>query len=269
MKVQSLGYRTDLIFPKFEGQINDHGDYLVIKTDSNPHYHWGNFILFPNSPQKGDLVRWRDIFTSEIGGPPDYFHQAFGWDSTTADRGDLGAFIEAGFKVNQYTFLSATKDDIHRSPQHNPNVSIRPFEKESDWAAALEIQIACRGPNVSPKSFAEFIQRKMDRYRRMVASNLGFWFGAFVDDQLVSNLGIFFHEDLGRFQGIATHPHCKRKGFCGTLVYVAALHAFEERQTSRLVMGADENYSAAKIYESIGFRATERQIGINWWDYQL
>ena len=269
MNVQSLGYRTDLIFPRFEGQIIDRGDYLAIKTASNPHYHWGNFILFPSPPQAGDLPLWRKLFVSEIGEPPHCFHQAFGWDSVTAERGDLEAFIQEGFKINQYTFLSATKEDIQRSPQHNPNVSIRPLASDQDWEAALEIQIACREANVSPQSFAEFIRRKMSRYRRMVEANLGFWFGAFMDEQLVSNLGIFFDEDLGRFQGIATHPHCKRRGFCGTLVYIAALHAFEERQTSRLVMGADENYSAAKIYESIGFRPTERQIGINWWNYQV
>jgi hypothetical protein len=32
-----------------------------------------------------------------------------------------------------------------------------------------------------------------------------------------------------------------------------------------LVMVADENYHAAKIYESVGFRSTERQIGIDLW----
>jgi hypothetical protein len=39
MKVQSLGYRTDLIFPTFEGQITDRGDYLVIRTPSNPTFY--------------------------------------------------------------------------------------------------------------------------------------------------------------------------------------------------------------------------------------
>jgi len=32
-----------------------------------------------------------------------------------------------------------------------------------------------------------------------------------------------------------------------------------------LVMVADENYHAAKIYESIGFQPEEKQVGLDWW----
>jgi hypothetical protein len=33
-----------------------------------------------------------------------------------------------------------------------------------------------------------------------------------------------------------------------------------------LVIVADEDYHAAKIYESVGFAPTQRQIGIDWWE---
>ena len=36
MEVKSLGYRTDLIFPAFDGEIIDRGAYLVVRTLSNP-----------------------------------------------------------------------------------------------------------------------------------------------------------------------------------------------------------------------------------------
>jgi hypothetical protein len=31
-------------------------------------------------------------------------------------------------------------------------------------------------------------------------------------------------------------------------------------------MVADEDYHAAKIYETVGFRPTERQVSLDWWD---
>jgi hypothetical protein len=34
----------------------------------------------------------------------------------------------------------------------------------------------------------------------------------------------------------------------------------------KLVMVADEHYHAAKIYESVGFVPTEKQVGVNWYD---
>ncbi len=53
MNIQSLGYRTDLFFPRFDGEVIDRGDYIVIRTLSNPTYHWGNFLLFSQSPADG------------------------------------------------------------------------------------------------------------------------------------------------------------------------------------------------------------------------
>ena len=67
MKLKSLGYRTDLIFPEFDGQIIDRGDYLVILTPTNPTFYWGNFLIFPKPPVEGDLDKWKAMFTEEIG----------------------------------------------------------------------------------------------------------------------------------------------------------------------------------------------------------
>ena len=36
MNVKSLGYRTDLIFLAFDGEIIDRGPYLVLRTPTNP-----------------------------------------------------------------------------------------------------------------------------------------------------------------------------------------------------------------------------------------
>jgi hypothetical protein len=33
-----------------------------------------------------------------------------------------------------------------------------------------------------------------------------------------------------------------------------------------LVMEADEDYHAAGIYESVGFRPTQKQVGLEWFD---
>ena len=57
MDVKSLGYKTDLIFPAFDGEIVDRGDYLVVRTPSNPYFYWGNFLLFPRPPAEGDYLR--------------------------------------------------------------------------------------------------------------------------------------------------------------------------------------------------------------------
>lgn len=55
MNIRSLGYRTDLLFPRFDGEVIDRGDYTVIRTPSNPTFYWGNFLLFDQPPPQ---VTW-------------------------------------------------------------------------------------------------------------------------------------------------------------------------------------------------------------------
>ena len=106
----------------------------------------------------------------------------------------------------------------------------------------------------------------MARYRKMAQAGLGAWFGAFLENQLVADLGLFFEAGVGRFQQVETHPDFRRRGICGTLVYHSSRFGFEKMEARTLVMVADEHYHAARIYESVGFRPKERQVGLDWWD---
>lgn len=101
MEVQSLGYRTDLIFPKFDGQVLDRGDFLVILTLTNPTFYWGNFLLFSNPPKVGDLDKWKVLFSKEIGSQIKAEHFAFGWDTAVGELGEIKPFLDAGFDLRQ------------------------------------------------------------------------------------------------------------------------------------------------------------------------
>jgi hypothetical protein len=78
LNLRSLAWRTDLIFPAFDGEIIDRGPFLVIRTPSNPSFYWGNFLLFDRPPGPGDEDRWPPLFADEIGTPPSVRHQTFG-----------------------------------------------------------------------------------------------------------------------------------------------------------------------------------------------
>lgn len=82
----------------------------------------------------------------------------------------------------------------------------------------------------------------------------------------MGNLGVFVKDGVGRFQSVGTHPDFRRRGLCGTLVYEAARYTLEHMGAETLVMVADEEYHAAGIYELVGFRPTEHQIGMDWWE---
>jgi ribosomal protein S18 acetylase RimI-like enzyme len=263
MQVHSLGYRTDLIFPAFDGQILDRGDYLVILTPTNPTFYWGNFLLFPNPPGEGDLERWKALFTREIGSQIRAEHFAFGWDTVSGEVGAAQPFLDEGFNLSQTVVLATQQVKI--PPKYNREVEVRPLTSDEDWEQATQNQIACRQTGHTLEGYTRFKRDQMRRYHLMSRAGLGHWFGAFLGSRLVAELGVFTSGKLGRFQQVGTHPNYRRQGICGALVYQASRYAFEKMEVETLVMVADENYHAAKIYESLGFQPREHQVGIDWW----
>lgn len=269
MKIRSLGYRTDLIFPRFDGEVVDRGDYTVIRTRSNPTFYWGNFLLFDQPPAAGDLHRWRRLFGEEIEVPPATKHMAFGWDTTAGETGVIQPFLDTGFRSNSSVVL--TTREVSKPPKFNEQIEVRRVTKDREWEGALEVQVACCEPEDAAEGYRTFKRRQMARWQAMTEAGLGEWFGAFVKDGIVENrivgdLGVFVENGVGRFQSVGTHPDFRRLGICGTLVYEAARYAFEGMGAKTLVMVADDDYHAAKIYEAVGFKPTEHQIGLTWWE---
>jgi ribosomal protein S18 acetylase RimI-like enzyme len=263
MKLKSLGYRTDLIFFAFDGEIIDRGDYLILRTPGNPGFYWGNFLLFSHPPQGGDFIKWRELFAREIGTPPETQHQVFGWDSPRGEMGVIQPFLQAGFRPAQEVVLTSSEP---RSPSRPSDlVSIRALKTEDEWQQAVENQVICREPEFEEDEYREYRKGQMQRYRKMVAAGLGNWYGAFVDQRLVADLGLFHDKRLARYQTVQTHPDFRRRGIAGTLVYSAGRQSMANYNLDTLVIVANQASNAARLYESLGFKPTEKQVGLEMW----
>jgi GNAT superfamily N-acetyltransferase len=263
MQIHSLANQTDLIFPRFDGIVHDHGDHLTILTPGNPTFYWGNFLLFARPPEAGDFERWMSMFAAEVAQPSGARHVTFGWDSLDGESGQVDEFLAAGFSLGESVVLATSQ--VRRPPRYNEQVHVRPLREEWEWQAAIENQVECRGEDHDRPGYLIFKRNQFRRYRAMNAAGLGEWFGAFLGDQLVADLGIYRSERLGRFQSVCTHPDYRRQGICGALVHQAARHALDVMKLERLVMVADEHYHAARIYESAGFSPCEKQRGLERW----
>ena len=258
MDVKSLGYRTDLIFHAFDGEIIDRGDYLVLRTPVTPDFYWGNFLLFSHPPREGDFKEWRDLFALEIGAPPKTVHQVFGWDSPEGELGVIQPFLQAGFRLASEVVL--TNSEPHSPARPSNRISIRALKTETDWEQAVENQVVCREPGFEESEYRDFRKRQMDRYKKMTASGLGNWYGAFAGQQLVADLGLFHNGSVGRYQSVETHPDFRRQGIAGTLVYQAGCQAKAENDLHTLVIVAEQNSSAARLYR-VAWLSVDREAG--------
>jgi ribosomal protein S18 acetylase RimI-like enzyme len=263
-QIQSLGFKTEMIFHRFDGEIEDRGEYVVVKTPSNPGFMFGNLLLFFTAPKKGSLENWKNLFRQEFALHPAVEHYTFLWDSPNEGIGHVAEFEQENFKVDFSVVLTAKS--VILPMKHNSQVQVRPILSESDWAAVTENQIMSKAAEYESESYRRFKEKQMARYRAMSERGLGHWFGAFLDGRLVADLGVYRDGDIGRFQSVETHPEFQRQGICGSLVYESAQFALQKMNLKELVMVADENYHAAKIYESVGFAPAAKEYSAFWWD---
>jgi ribosomal protein S18 acetylase RimI-like enzyme len=256
VNVTSLGFVTDIALLRLAGStVEDRGDHLVVRTPANPSFYWGNFLLLDQVPDRNRVAEWLERFETEF---PDTHHRAFGFDVTDGAADDVVGFAERGLEVDVSSVMTAT---AVRPPLHpNDEAVYRPFELDSDWAQSVELNLACFGSGDSP-SHLTFVERRVLGNRSLVTGGHGQWFGAFIGDDLVAQMGIVSATpSLARFQLVETHPDFRGRGLAGTLAHRVSRYAFDELGAQSLVIVADPEYLAIKIYRAIGFSDGERQL---------
>jgi ribosomal protein S18 acetylase RimI-like enzyme len=255
MEIRSLGFRTDLALLQRTGsEVEDLGTHLVIRTPANPTFYWGNFLLLAQPPVPGGEKEVVGVFHSEF---PDAAHVAIGIDATE-DPGDMQAWRDAAMEVDVATVLVATQMVRPLAPLGE--VDVRPLESEEDWEQRARLSLATNDVT-NEESHLAFARGKNAQERALVEAGDGARFGAFVDGELVSTAGIFRVEPgLARFQTVETHPDHRRQGIGANVVHAAGVHGLEELGAERLVIVAETDADAIRIYRRLGFEDLQRQV---------
>jgi ribosomal protein S18 acetylase RimI-like enzyme len=256
MDVVSLGYRTDLALLRLGGsRIEDHGDHLIVISPDNPNFYWGNFLLLERAPGPGEAQDWLELFHTTF---PDRRHVAIGVDGTTGTAEDVQPFVDLGLKVDTSSVMTA--QSVHEPPRANTEATYRQLVSDEDWAAHVELRMAIDEVD-DVELHRRFVVAKARTSRTLAEAGHGAWFGAFVDGALLSTMGLVRADgDLARFQNVETHPDARGRGLAGTLVHHVSRFGFDELGATTLVMVADPDYLAIRVYRSVGFTSSETQL---------
>ncbi len=261
MKLRSLGIASDLAL--IDGGIVDRGDYLFVKSPKQPEFYWGNLLVFPSAPGPGDFERWQELFGTEFASSPLVKHQTFSWDTGDASA-EVARFVKAGFEHEKTVVLIAKS--VQPPPHLNAELEVREVRTEEQWHEVGELHIAARDPAHSEEAYRSFQVERIRGWQVRIGHGQGEWYGAYLHGRMVGTLGIFrTGNEVARFQVVVTHPDARRQGVCGTLVYQVAKSALARQDVESLVMLADSEYHAARIYESVGFEAAETFQGLCRW----
>ncbi|HUB43159.1 MAG TPA: GNAT family N-acetyltransferase [Streptosporangiaceae bacterium] len=256
MHVRSLGYRTDLMIRSLEGsQIDDRGDYLVVRSPANPSYWWGNFLLLDSPPEPGETGSWLEKFSAEF---PHARHVALGIDVTETGNLNTAEMLSYGMHQEQTAVLTAL--EVREPPHPNAAAEIRALTGDSDWRQAAELRATVN--EGEPGAEPSFLQARIQSERALTEAGHATWFGAFLSGKLVAQLGLVnVGSGIARYQNVETHPQARRQGLAGTLVWHAGQHGLRDRAATTLVMLADPHDVAIRIYRSVGFAVAETQLG--------
>ncbi|MES9544092.1 GNAT family N-acetyltransferase [Actinomadura sp. NPDC000600] len=249
MQVRSLAYRTDLLLRRLAGSvIIDHPSHLVVRTPANPNFWWGNFVLV--SPRM--LPDAPGLFAAEF---PEAAHLAIGVDGTEGETVPRAGWERLGITVETDTVLTASS--LLR-PARPVRAELRTLTAD-DWDQAARLRHACDESEASAENKA-FLAAKLAEERRLCEAGDATWFGAFVDGEMRAGLGVFLDgQGLARYQHVETHPAFRRRGLASALVHFAGADAMS-RGAETLVIVADPEAEAIRIYRSLGFTETERQV---------
>jgi len=258
--VRSLAYRTDLALLGLAGsEIDDRGSHIVVRTPDNPGFRWGNFYLLARPPGADQVDAVIAAYDVDF---PDSTHRAFGIDGTTPHGAALDPLVQVGLKPDTATVMTATS--VLPPPHPNPEASYRRLASDDDWGQRVELSVAVDDGENEPTSYLEFATRRAAADRALSEAGQGAWWGAFLDGRLVSCMGLVdAGGGLARYQSVETHPEFRGRGLAGTLVHRVAAYGFDDLGAKTLVMVADPEYSAIRIYRSVGFDGTETQTELN------
>jgi GNAT superfamily N-acetyltransferase len=107
------------------------------------------------------------------------------------------------------------------------------------------------------ESYRAFLDRRAAWFQRLVARGLAKFWGAYDADSLVASLGLVPLGSVARYQDVQTATDHRRRGLATALLQASARDALESG-AERVVIIAEPGSEAARVYERVGFRITER-----------
>ena len=241
--------KTTLHMAGLLGSVEEHEDHVVVRTPHNPGFYHGNFLLLDRPPE--DLDHWMARFEEAFG--PEVEHRCFEWAGEPLSGAPAARAAELGLSRDCGVALAL---DAPPAPPSDPDMdwSVRPLRFPAEWDRFVGMNIVCDpAESGTSLSYVVFKDRLRNSFGRWLEEGHATWWGAFDADEMVGQCGFVVCGDLGRYQGVETHPERRRRGVAGALIAAVARDAFERLGCRRVMLEADDTGPAVELYRRLGF----------------
>jgi ribosomal protein S18 acetylase RimI-like enzyme len=270
--IRSLVYATDIDVLAQNKLLTRRDGYWRIESPGNPTFWWGNLLLFDKPPAAGDRERWERTFDREFAAVCGIRHKVFAWDSPEGDHGAAATEFTKPYVVEQSIGLVAAGDGIRPHRRANSELEVRMLDPragydEDLWQAVLELQLAQMlsepwAAELGDAYTGVYRKRRNTELREIFRAGRGAWYVALLDGEVAGSLGIVVTDGRARYQSVDTAARFRGRGVATRLVVEAAAMASAQQPIDHYVIVADPDYHALGIYESVGFKRSQRAVGV-------
>ena len=137
-------------------------------------------------------------------------------------------------------------------------VVVRALESDDDWErrARLNHHLWAK---TEEETFMTYARGKNEQERALVAAASASGSARSSTTPWSAPPAIFVtHAGVARYQNVETHPEHRRQGLAAAVVHAAGEHALAAYKIEKLVIVADHDGDAIRIYRSLGFADVER-----------
>jgi len=235
---KEYGLITDLFFNSFL----ERDSYVLIKDIDNPTFRMGNRLYLKLDKGIGEL---EEDFNKEFKENKQVESFVFTFNNSSFKLTDK--FKNSGYEIEQSYVLKLA--DYKNPRKINTEIKIKELKSKTDWDKMILNQNSARTSSYPKKDFINYITPKVQKYRKIINNDKGNWYGAYINNELIADTGIFFNNGIARFQLVATNPKFRRRGVCSSLLD-SIISIIKEKT---IIILADPDYHALDLYLSLGF----------------
>ena len=255
--LSTLTMRSELLALRDLSNVVFHQGYAVQTTPDEPDYWMGNQVIVTDP----DMTAAQAIsaFETHLSFAK---HRAIVWDIAGLDPEPIKAtFDPLGYEADTFDTLVL---DTEIAPATLPNgLVIRLLDGDADWAASHQLQCEIGQEEGRPaESHSIYLaKRKITQHTQ---KNKGYeqWYGDFENDHMMSQMGMMHDHDIARYQSVETRASHRRRGICSALLRHVGLWALDRAPDAKLVIVAEADSAAGRLYRRMGFAHAETLVGV-------
>ncbi len=234
--------------------------YVFVHTQERPDFVWGNYILMIHDPQIQQFTELVKLWLDEFASHPEVDTVAITWESGLASTEvyvpHRGSRLPHSFDLTAGTVMQAEASTV-RYADDVSGLLIHPVEGSAMWSELEALWITNLGDGSAESS--DFLSWRVESYRSLIDAGRGEWWGAWAEGTLCGTAGLFWGDGVGSFQEVVTHAPYRRQGIASRLCSQMASAFFESNPAGNLVVVAERNSVAERVYRRLGFRPTTLQ----------